>query len=61
VTAKIAEISSTGQVKIKFNQNMDTDFDLNMLRSDYYPYKSTNASGRILSEEEKTKQSENYI
>lgn len=40
---------------------MNTDFDLNMLRSDYYPYKSTNASGRMLTEEEEKKQNENYI
>ena len=63
VTAKIDSISSTGGVKIKFNQEMNTDFDLSKLSSSYYPYKSTNAtkSGRVLTEEEEAKQGENYI
>lgn len=63
VTAKINSISSTGKVKVEFNQDMNTDFDLNMLSSSYFPYKSTNAtkSGRVLAEDEEAKSSENYI
>jgi len=56
VTANVTSLSATGEVKIKFSTDMNTDIDLNMLRSDYFPYKST--SGRRL---EESKAKENYI
>jgi len=50
-------------VKVKFNQDMNTDFDLSKLSSSYFPYKSTNATkaGRVLAEDEEAKSDENYI
>ena len=58
MTADVTTISATGEVKIKFNTDMDTAIDLNKLRSDYFPYRS---SSRVLTAGEKSKENQNYI
>jgi hypothetical protein len=54
VTADVTSISATGEVKILFNTDMNTDIDLNKLRSDYFPFRTK--SGRVLIEEETSKE-----